>query len=108
MQANYLPFDHKMRIAGRLLHPDAANGRASFHIAISARYAIVTPHGPAEGTLDGQPYTGSVFLDSGPHEFVCADPHQPHLLVWAQALERGFRPKFSPESGDTSTGQDHE
>ena len=105
VQANYLPFDHKMRIAGQYLHPDAASGRATFQIAIAARYAIITPGGPAMGTLDGQPYSGDIFLDAGPHEFVCADPHQPHLLVWAQALERGFRPKFSPEPEDASAKQ---
>ena len=105
VQVNYLPFDHKMRIAGQSLHPDAASGRASFHIAVVARYAIITPRGPAVGTLDGQPYSGSVFLDSGQHEFVCADPRQPHLLVWAQALDRGFQPKFSATLEDAPAGK---
>jgi hypothetical protein len=97
VQTNYLPFDHKMRVAGQQLHPDATSGWASFQIAIPARYAIITPRGQAAGTIDGKPYSESVFLDSGPHEFVGAEPRRPHLLVWAQAFERGFRPKFSSE-----------
>jgi hypothetical protein len=98
VQANYLPFDHKMRVAGQPLHPDTTTGRASFQIAIPARYAIITQRGQAAGTIDGNPYLSSIFLDSGSHEFVCADPRQPHLLVWAQAFERGFQPKFSSDS----------
>jgi hypothetical protein len=110
VQANYLPFDHKMRVAGQVLHPDAATGRARFQIAIEARYAIVTPRGPAAGTLDGAPYAGSIFLKAGPHEFVSANPSQPHLIVWAQALGRGFQPSFFPkaENDDEKPRESHD
>ena len=97
VRANYLPFEYKMRIAGQHLKPDAVTGRAAFEIHIVTTYAIVTPAGPAVGTLDGQPYAGKVFLAAGPHEFVSEDPRAPHVLVWAQALERGFQPDFSTE-----------
>jgi hypothetical protein len=59
------------------------------------------------GTLDGKPYAGKVFLGAGPHEFVSADPRQPHLLVWAQALERGFQPDFSAEPAETAVKEHH-
>ena len=97
VRANYLPFGPEMRIAGQRLQPDAASGRAAFQIQIVAAYVIVTPAGPAVGTLDGQPYAGKVFLTAGPHEFVGKNPREPHLLVWAQAMERGFQPDFSTE-----------
>ncbi len=93
VRANYLPFDMKMRVAGQHLATD----RAKFDIHIAATYAIITPSGPATGTLDGQPYAGKIFLAAGPHEFVSSEPQPPHLLVWAQAFERGYRPDFSPE-----------
>ena len=93
VRANYLPFDMKMRVAGQHLATD----RAKFDIHIAATYVIITPSGPATGTLDGQPYAGKIFLAAGPHEFVSRDPQPPHLLVWAQAYERGYRPDFSPE-----------
>ena len=97
VRANYLPFDMSMRVAGQHLPPDPVSGSAKFDIQIAATYAVITPRGPAIGTLDGQPYTGKVFLDVGPHEFVSSQPRQRQLLVWAQALERGYRPDFSSE-----------
>lgn len=97
VMANYLPFARKMRIAGQHLDLDPVSGRAKFDIEIPAPYVIITPHGPAAGMLDGKRYTGKVMLAAGPHEFVGEAPTGPHLLVWAQALERGFQPSFSAE-----------
>ena len=97
VRANYLPFDMNMRVAGQHLPPDPVTGSAKFDIQIAATYAVITPRGPATGRLDGQPYTGKVFLDVGPHEFVSSQPRPRQLLVWAQALERGYRPDFSGE-----------
>jgi hypothetical protein len=95
VRANYLPEEHGFRIAGQYLS-FAANGRAAFEIKIAAPYGIVTPQGPASGMLDGKPLIGKVMLEAGPHEFFGDQPGQPHALVWAQALERGFKPNFSP------------
>ena len=97
VRANYLPFDMHMRVAGQYLLPDPVTGSSKFEIQIAATYAIITPHGPATGTLDGEPYTGKVLLNVGSHEFVSLDPRPPHVLVWAQALERGYLPDFSRE-----------
>ena len=100
VRANYLPFSFKMRIAGQHLAPDPVTGRAAFDIRIAAPYTIVTPRGPAAGMLDGQANSGSIFLAPGQHEFTCADPLLPHVLVWSQAFDRGFQPNFAPASGE--------
>lgn len=95
--ANYLYHSDHCRIAGQSLHPDG-QGRSAFEIKIVTTYAIVAREGAVSGKLDGKPYTGKVFLDAGPHEFVSDDPTKPLILMWAQALERGAKPNFSPDS----------
>jgi hypothetical protein len=100
VRANYLPFDFKMRVAGQYLKPDPTSGRASIEIQIAAPYVIITPDGPATGTLDGKPYSGKILLEAGPHEFVSDHPQRPHALVWAQAYERGYRPRLSEKPNE--------
>ena len=100
MRANYLPAEGHYVIAGQRLDPEAG-GRAAFTIQIAATYALVTPRGAASGKLDGQPYAGKIFLDAGPHEFVSDGPPAPLVLVWAQALQRGFQPDFSDKKRST-------
>ncbi len=94
VRRNYLFRQSSYGIAGQNLFPDAS-GSVAFEIAISTTYALVSPQGEASGMLDGRPYRGKIPLDIGHHSFVADQPAQPLVLVWAQALERGFRPKFS-------------
>jgi hypothetical protein len=93
---NYLPFVRKMRVAGQQLTPDPQTGSFRFKVRIPARYNLVVPGGAAAGSIDGAPYSGALFLDAGPHEFVAAR-HTPLLaLYWAPAVEAGFSPFTAP------------
>ncbi len=93
LQANYLPIG-RLRVAGRLLTPSAADGPHAlpFDVQIAARYAVVAESGVATGWLDGTPYDGARFLAPGHHEFRSASADGRFALVWAQAVERGFSP----------------
>jgi len=93
LQANYLPVG-RLRVAGRLLTPSAADGPHAlpFDVQIAARYAVVAESGVATGWLDGTPYDGARFLAPGHHEFRSAAGDGRFALVWAQAVERGFSP----------------
>jgi len=98
LEDNYLPIG-RLRVAGRLLPPAADPGRPiSFDVTIPSRYAIVTEHGAASGSLDGEPYTGPRLLAAGRHAFAPSSGMGRLALVWAQAIERGFSP-FPPADG---------
>ncbi len=91
IEANYLPVDHGLMVAGsRLNPPSTVDGTIRFHIAIPDRYEIITPDRPAGGLLDGTPSQGSRFLAVGEHTFVPAAPGPPLAVLWAQAVDRHF------------------
>jgi hypothetical protein len=93
IEQNYLPVADRLRIAGRILKPSAANSkRCDFDVAIPASYEIVAADNVVSGELDGTPYTGARFLLTGRHWFESASPVTRVALLWAQAADRNFTP----------------
>jgi len=90
-QRYYVPVTVKISVAGCKL-PDAQPSQPRrFELGIGANYTVVSPLGPVQGTMDGAPYVGSVFLAPGPHTFTCAESGS-LAVIWSQAVERGFSP----------------
>ncbi len=80
------------RVVGHLLAPRVSDAPISFDIAIPQLYTIVTRSGVGHGTLDGAPLTAPRVLASGPHVYRAASGETPIAVIWAPAIERGFRP----------------
>jgi hypothetical protein len=97
MWENYIPVGDDLNVAGRFLKPSVAdNTRMDFKVVIPASYKIIARDGPVKGTLDGTPYDGARFLAPGPHTFMRTSSGNQLALLWAQAVDRNFRPtKFS-------------
>jgi hypothetical protein len=55
--------------------------------------------------LDNTPFTGPRELAAGPHLFVPSRRAGKLVLIWAQALERGYSP-FARIKADYKTPQD--
>ncbi len=100
LEANFLPVG-RVRVCGKWLPAPAAREPSSaappavrFLVAVPARYAILTPGGPARGRLDGVELVAPRRLAAGVHFF---EPRSapPLALLWARAAERGFSP-FPP------------
>jgi hypothetical protein len=66
-----------------------------FEIVEPQRYTIVARYGTARGLLDGSPFIGPRELRAGPHTFRAVPDEEPIAVVWAPAIERGFRPSFA-------------
>ena len=107
LRANYIPIAWRLRTLGQELRADGAKtgGPIPFEIAVPQRYTLVTPGGMAAGTLDGSVFTGPRELAAGPHEFLPASDSGCLVLIWAQALERGYSP-FAKIKPDRTTEQD--
>ncbi|KPJ57729.1 MAG: hypothetical protein AMS16_00940 [Planctomycetes bacterium DG_58] len=99
---NYVPVGSLLAAGKFLDRPPETASSILFDVRIPARYAMITPVGPARGTLDGKPCRGGVFLDAGPHEYRGVPGEGRLVLIWAQALERGFSPWQTslPESSE--------
>jgi hypothetical protein len=92
VERNYRPIGPAgglIRVAGQHLGTARAGTAVAFDVAVPADYAIVTPHGPARGLLDGLAYERRRRLAAGRHTFV-ASADSRLALVWARALERGL------------------
>ena len=95
IQANYLPVGHDLFVAGKILRRSGDNsGRTDFDILVSAPYEITAREGAVAGLLDGTPYTGARVLAAGRHTFSAASNARDLVALWAQALDRGFHPRF--------------
>ena len=107
IKANYVPIAWRLRTLGQVLREDGAktHGPIRFEIAVPHRYTLVTRSGVAAGTLDGTAFTGPRELAAGPHEFLPANDSGRLILVWAQAIERGYSP-FTEIKPDHTTEQD--
>jgi hypothetical protein len=93
----YLPVTDQIWVAGCSLpslppHPPAAPipGRP-FEVGIAASYLVESASGPVQGTMDGLPCNGPVFLNPGPHLFTCNDPRSLDV-IWSRAVKKGFKP----------------
>lgn len=95
VKANYLPVGGDLSVAGKILRPSASDvRRADFDLAIPARYEIILDKAHVSGMLDASPYDGPRFLVAGHHTFESASEFQRLTLLWAQAVDRGFRPRL--------------
>jgi hypothetical protein len=93
---NYIHVDGGRVLGKRLITPK--NAPVSFDITIPERYDFITPRGPANGTLDGQPINGPRWLETGRHEIVYSGISGQVALIWARALERGFSPYYDSDA----------
>jgi hypothetical protein len=91
LNAHYVPAG-RLRVAGALLHPSREGAAEGFDIVIPGPYAIVSPHGPATGLLDGRRVHTAIDVAAGHHVFVLDGPPQAIAVLWARAWNRGFTP----------------
>lgn len=101
LEANFLEGEGKIWVAGKSL----GSGRATitFHTDIGGMYSIVSDRGNLTGSIDGTPLANSEELPPGEHRLTIATGSGNLVLVWTQALNRGFNP-FSGKS----VGRPHE
>jgi hypothetical protein len=107
IKGNYVPIAFRLRALGQVLRGNGrpSRGPYSFQVAVPQRYTLVTPDGPAVGTLDGSPFTGPRELAAGSHLFVPEGHSDRLVLIWATAVERGYSP-FVKLKDDQTTAQD--
>jgi hypothetical protein len=107
IRENYIPIAYRLRVAGKVVrdHAVSVNDRCSFEVAVPQRYALVTPAGAAEGTLDDILLSGPRELESGTHLFIPSQSSGELVLIWAHALECGYSP-FAEIKRSINTAQD--
>jgi hypothetical protein len=105
LNANYISVG-RLRVAGRrLAQGSPLRQTVTFDVGIPAVYAIVAAQQPIAGWLDGHRCTRPMFLGVGRHRLRVAPAREPITLVWAVAIERGFRPVPDvPEPSRTCVG----
>jgi hypothetical protein len=106
LDANFLRVGH-LRVAGRWLTSggSGATKPVAFDVAIPARYAIVAQGGAVTGLLDGVPYAGPRDLREGPHVYESHGVVGETALIWAQAVERGYGPRFGGRRAGEANGR---
>ena len=93
VRRNYLKVTNNLRVAGKELKASATNpSRCEFEVTIPASYEIISPNEEVSGTLDGIRYNGSRFLAAGSHTFESTFVSRGLVLLWSQAVDRGFTP----------------
>jgi hypothetical protein len=107
IRANYVPIAYRLRTLGKMICPEAPRDGppARFEVEIPGRYTLMSKIGTLEGLLDGKPFTGPIELEQGTHDFLPTRGRGPIILVWAQAVERGYSP-FATIKADVTTEQD--
>ena len=113
LQENYV-YVGRLNVAGQLLSlPASSTDDHAFHfeVRVPNRYTIVAEHGRVAGWLDGTAYTGARVLSPGLHEFRPTSGEGRFVLIWAQAVERGFSPfpwaSSVPSEGENLHGESH-
>ena len=101
VDANYLPVSDDIAVAGQRLPSPRSDGAIAFDVAIATHYSIVADDGPVSGTLDGEPFVEGQLIAAGAHVFVpvpaASASAAPLVLIWTQALTRGFKPRAAGE-----------
>jgi hypothetical protein len=95
--ANYIPFDNETRdmgVLGKVIGDAVTGGNFSFDVTIPQYYAVVSETGQTGGQLDGQPYTGPVWLGAGKHQFTRTSGGGRVAIFLKDASEKGFSPLF--------------
>ena len=94
IKRNYLPIGARLRVVGVLLHSSTDGEHFDFETVIPAAYKIIARDAsPVMGVLDGERYEGKErFLSPGVHSFVQTSGGTNLVVLWAQAVDRNFRP----------------
>jgi dolichyl-phosphate-mannose-protein mannosyltransferase len=102
VEENYLPVADNLRVAGVIMTPSSNDpGRFDFGVVIPASYKIISRDKNVSGVLDGTPYDGVRFLESGSHTFESTSTSNELFLLWSQAVDHHFTPfahRTSPDS----------
>lgn len=96
LKDNFVPVGCRLLVAGKILKSAPAGSATGFSLAIPSTYALVWKSGQGEALLDGLPYTAPVPLNAGSHTLDILRGSGPVALVWARAVQRGFRPFYQP------------
>jgi len=96
VERNYLPVGAGLYAVGSFL-PSARrdDGSVDFDVVIPAAYKVIaTDSSMVCGRLDGTPYEGEArLLSPGRHVFILTSKSSSLAVLWAQAVDRGFKPK---------------
>jgi hypothetical protein len=95
IEQNYLPIGrNRLRVAGARLHSSTDGKHFDFETVIPASYEIIARDATTvTGVLDGEAYEGKErFLSPGIHTFVQTSAGTNLVVIWAQAVDRHFRP----------------
>ncbi len=106
LKENFIPVSFRLLVAGKILTPAPANAPTPFQIAIHARYALLGAGDSGAILLDGKKYEGPVTLAPGPHTIQAPAGTGRVALVWAQAIERGFKPFYRSSTEEKSEAED--
>ena len=103
IEQNYLPIGNKLRVAGVLLHSSTDGKHFDFETVIPTSYKIIARDASTVmGVLDGERYEGKErFLSPGIHTFVQTSAGANLVALWAQAVDRNFRPIDSSSLPDS-------
>ena len=94
IQSNYIAIG-PLLVAGKRLQTKAGRvaPKMAFEVRIPTWYVVLTPAGPARGTIDGRPVPATgVLLAVGQHEYVHAPGETKLALLWRRAAEHGYNP----------------
>ncbi len=92
LRVRVFPHVGALRVAGLWLDPGAER---RFDIPFPFPYALLGEHGvQPRGLLDGLPYDGPRLLEAGPHRYQPSPDDGRLVLLWEQAAQRGFIPRF--------------
>ena len=103
IRQNYLPIAFRLSVLGQLLPMKSDD--ATCEIRVPSTYTIVSEKGRFAGTLNGEPYTGSMRLESGIYRIHRDGGSGALAIIWSRAIEKGFSP-FAPLKKDIPTAQD--
>ncbi len=91
IERHYLPVTPKLCVAGCRIPAGEGDTPRTFELPVSAHYQLEDAEGPATALVDGSLASGPVYLTAGTHSLVGKD-RRPLTLIWARALEKGFKP----------------
>lgn len=107
IKKNYLPIAFRLLVLGKGVRDrkDPAGKPCAFDVHVPARYTLTADGGVPSGQLDGTPFTGPRELAIGTHTYIPDGNPGKVVLVWAQAIERGYSP-FAKIKKDYRSAQD--
>lgn len=91
----FVPVTDRLYVAGARLQLPANPALGTlFVIGVPAPYKLLSGDGtPVTGMLDGTAYAGEARnLSVGSHTFSATKPYDGLAVLWAKAVDRGFRP----------------